>query len=49
MTDELDEIRLVNGRGYKQLEEWEEDNPTGTRVLKKLAKNSKRKRNDDEY
>jgi len=48
-TDELEGIRLVNGGTHKLLEEWEEENPTGTRVLKKLAKNSRRKRNQDEY
>ena len=47
--DELDNLRLVNAGTYKLLEEWEEENPTGTRVLKKLAKNSRRKRNNDEY
>lgn len=48
-TGELDSIRLINGGTYKLLEEWEEQNPTGTRVLKKLARNSRRKRQNDEY
>lgn len=43
-----DMIRLVNPGCYRRLEEWEETEPMGTRVLRKLAKNSKRKRDNDE-
>lgn len=48
MHTELTDVRMVNGATFKLLEEWEEENPTGTRVLKKLAKNSRRKRNNDD-
>jgi hypothetical protein len=39
----------LSGRLSKQLEEWEEEYPMGTRILKKLARNSRRKKMSDEY
>lgn len=42
-------VQSVGGKYYKLMEEWEEENPTGTRVLRKLARNSRRKRTHDEY
>lgn len=37
----------INPKLAKDMEEWEEEDPTGTRVLKKLAKNRRKRKNDD--
>lgn len=44
--DPVDYMR-ISPKLAKELEEWEEDDPTGTRVLKKLAKNKPRRKPND--
>lgn len=40
----MDYMKGIDPKLIKDLEEWEEEQPTGTRVLKKISKKSKRKR-----